>query len=648
MSKLFFETLTLPGRKLCESAWYPAARELIRSEISAELDEDDGLFIGYGMLYDSLPYTMQDSYDSPVETLSFQSIVLENEYLKAVFLPELGGRLWSLCDKESGRDLILRNTAFLPCNLAIRNAWIAGGVEFNCGRRGHDEQTCSPRFTAVIDGETPVLRFYEFQRDRCVPFQYDCFLPDNSRFLYIRGRIWNKNREVVPMYWWSNIAMPEVNGSRIVVPAFDAFANWYSNGSHALAKLTLPDGEGFDATYPANFEYVKDHFYNIPENTRHYECLFMPDGYGLCYASTKRLRGRKLFVWGQSQGGRHWNRKLLGPGLDSYIEIQGGLGRSQQECLPMPPRTAWEWMEAYGAIRMKPSQVFGSWKNAVEETTAEVDRILPEDRLEKLFRETHDSIALKPGRAVVRGSGWGALEEMREGRKMTAYLDFGTPGDEQRDWVSLLKNNFMDDSAPKSYQIGNPWLDLLNKAESSWKTEYHIALNWFRKNDLERAEEHLKKIPPSAVSEKYTAYLLANIRRNQHDKTGVSAALEICGRHTKNDASFLKEILKMYSEIQEYSRMLELIEAAQPEIQTKPLILFMKAAALAHTGRLSEAEAILLKNGGLEIPDIREGENSTSGLYFYIQQMKAHLRGVDFDPGKKSVPFKLDLRMSRS
>ena len=310
MSELKFETMTLPGRRLGKDSWYPGIRELIKSEISAELDEDDGLFIGYGMFSDNLPYTMQDSYDGDIEKLTFRTAVLENKFLKAVFLPELGGRLWSLYDKENKRDLILRNTAFLPCNLGIRNAWFAGGVEFNCGRRGHDEQTCSPRFTAVVNGKYPALRFYEFQRDRNVVFQYDCFLPDDSHFLYIRGRIWNPTAETLPMYWWSNIAMPELKGSRVVVPAKDVFANWYSNGSHFLEKLSMPDGEGFDASYPVNFEYVKDHFYNIPEDSRRYECLFFPDGYGFCHTSTGVFVDVSYLCGG--------NRRAADTGIASY------------------------------------------------------------------------------------------------------------------------------------------------------------------------------------------------------------------------------------------------------------------------------------------------------------------------------------------
>ena len=85
MTDLHFEDFTIRGHRVGKNSWFPAIRELITSEISAELDEDDGLFIGYGMMSDGLPYTLQDDYDNPEEELRFKSVVLENEYLKAVF-----------------------------------------------------------------------------------------------------------------------------------------------------------------------------------------------------------------------------------------------------------------------------------------------------------------------------------------------------------------------------------------------------------------------------------------------------------------------------------------------------------------------------------------------------------------------------------
>jgi Domain of unknown function (DUF5107) len=51
-----------------------------------------------------------------------------------------GGRLWSLVHKPTGRELLHRNPNFWPANLALRNAWVAGGVEWNLGTIGHSPE----------------------------------------------------------------------------------------------------------------------------------------------------------------------------------------------------------------------------------------------------------------------------------------------------------------------------------------------------------------------------------------------------------------------------------------------------------------------------------------------------------------------------
>lgn len=108
------------------------------------LGEDDELFIGYGQVPSVYPYKMQDMYTRELHDRSMNAVVLENGYLKATFLPEWGGKLMSLIDKEKGRELLYCNTVIRPCNLAVRNAWTSGGVEWNCGMFGHNVHTCSP------------------------------------------------------------------------------------------------------------------------------------------------------------------------------------------------------------------------------------------------------------------------------------------------------------------------------------------------------------------------------------------------------------------------------------------------------------------------------------------------------------------------
>ena len=49
-------------------------------------------------------------------------LVLENDKLIATFLPEQGGRLWSLKNKATGKEVLYKNPVFQPANLGIRNA----------------------------------------------------------------------------------------------------------------------------------------------------------------------------------------------------------------------------------------------------------------------------------------------------------------------------------------------------------------------------------------------------------------------------------------------------------------------------------------------------------------------------------------------
>ena len=75
---------------------------------------------------------------------------------------------------------------------------------------------------------------------------------------------------------------------------------------------------------------------------------------------------------------------------------------------------------------------------------------------------------------------------------------------------------------------------------------------------------------------------------------------------------------------------------------------YYRAAATAYLGDIDTAEAMLLENGGMEIPDIREGEISTSDLWIYIQQERARRSGKDLKAEDIEIPYALDFRMNAS
>ena len=113
--------------------------------------------------------------------------------LTATFLPGYGGRLWSLVHRPTGRELLHRNPILQPANLALRDAWLAGGVEWNIGATGHWPLTCSPLHAVRLsapDG-TPVLRMYEFERLRRVVMTVDAWLPAGSPTLMVHVALHN-------------------------------------------------------------------------------------------------------------------------------------------------------------------------------------------------------------------------------------------------------------------------------------------------------------------------------------------------------------------------------------------------------------------------------------------------------------------------
>ena len=94
-----------------------------------------------------------------------------------------------------------------------------------------------------------------------------------------------------------------------------------------------------------------------------------------------------------------------------------------------------------------------------------------------------------------------------------------------------------------------------------------------------------------------------------------------------------------------YTSVLECYEKLPPELKAIPMNKIYYTTALLYTGRPEEAEAILMENGGLEVPQLREGEGSLSNLYVAIQCAKAEKQGKTLDPAQVEVPNKLDFRM---
>ena len=79
------------------------------------------------------PYTMQDDLGRELKNVTYRALFVENEYLKVTMLPELGGRIFSVLDKTTNKDMFYMNPVIKPSNIAMRGAFYCRRSGMECG-----------------------------------------------------------------------------------------------------------------------------------------------------------------------------------------------------------------------------------------------------------------------------------------------------------------------------------------------------------------------------------------------------------------------------------------------------------------------------------------------------------------------------------
>ncbi|MDJ1132690.1 DUF5107 domain-containing protein [Streptomyces iconiensis] len=479
-------TLTLPVAPLGPENPLPALLPLdethsLEESERAALPAEMARQVGYGPLRTVLPARLLDGYGRQREPAQLDTLVIENDRLRATVLPGLGGRIASLFHKPTRRELLYANPVFQPADFALNGAWYSGGVEWNIGATGHTALSCAPLHAARVPaprGDGAMVRLWEWERLRDTPFQVDLWLPEGSDFLYVGVRIRNPHDRTVPVYWWSNIAVPEDENTRVLAPAEET---WYFAYERRLRRIPVPEWEGADRTYPLRSGFPADYFYEVPEDARKWIASLDERGHGLVQTSTDVLRGRKLFVWGSGPGGRRWQQWLTEPGTPGYAEIQAGLARTQLEHVPLEAGGAFSWLEAYGPLAADPSTVHGDdWAAARAHTGERLEAALSRAEVEAAYAAWLPCADTDPrGAPLASGSGWGALEVERGGFSLP-----GTPfeaaalGDDQQPWAELLRTGALpcgpEEVPPGPTLVSPEWRELLESAHAEAEAPQHV------------------------------------------------------------------------------------------------------------------------------------------------------------------------------
>lgn len=599
-----------------------------------------------------LPYQVSDDYDRDLQPGELDVLVLENGRLKAVVAPSLGGRLLELKDLVTGRDLVFRNPVFQPANLAALNAWFSGGIEWNGLIPGHTPFTCAPVFAGVRETpEGPVLRIYEFDRIVEATWQVDLFMPKDSAQLFAHGRIVNPNDEMRLAYWWTNVAAPMSEGTRVLAPAEYSIEHiWPGNN---LGRCDFPRAD-WDASYPDNWENATSVFFRAPNAPRKFIASVDRGGYGLMQTSTAEMEGRKFFYFGSAQGGQNWMDFLAKPGEGNYLEIQSGVAPTQNQRFELAAGQELEWTEAYVPVQLEAGRAHDTdFTAAAAHAAGALDGLVPAADLQSIDVFLREQSRLPLDARFSEGEPWGARQETLLGRQLASGLDFSSsalPGF----WDSLASGRHVPaeqyETLPKGIVVSRLWIERVkaNAAEngSTWAHELTLAIASLDAGDRATALQHVSA--SLALKPSWLAYRLDALLAERTDQAVRSylAAWKAGGAPPE----LAIEIATYFMAQDRSSELKTFVDALPADVRDKERIILARAVVATNDGQFDELERLLFSR---QFASIREGETLLSDLWVRLRRGRleaslgraATAAEVKANLAAHPLPPQLDLRM---
>jgi tetratricopeptide (TPR) repeat protein len=303
----------------------------------------------------------------PVE---WDAVQLENEYLRVVILPELGGRIHVMQDKTTGAHLIYNQPVIKPALVGLAGPWLSGGIEFNWPQH-HRPSTFMPTDVEIEQEEDGAITVWLSEHDPMERMKgmHGVRLSPGSACLEVVGRVYNRTPFVQTFLWWANVAVSVHEGYQSFFPPDVSYVA--DHAKRAVSDYPLSQGHYYGVDYGARGrEGVPDHerptkyeapasgkgnipgsaandlswYANIPVPTS-YMCMGTEEdffgGYdhknqtGLIHVANHHIApGKKQWTWGNHEFGYAWDRNLTedhgGGEFPPYIELMAGVYTDNQ------------------------------------------------------------------------------------------------------------------------------------------------------------------------------------------------------------------------------------------------------------------------------------------------------------------------------
>lgn len=304
------------------------------------------------------PLPVIDRIDTEAHDKLWDAIHLENEYVRFMVLPELGGRIHVGMDKMNGYDFFYRQNAIKPALVGLAGPWISGGAEFNWPQH-HRPATFMPVECTIEREDDGTITVWCSDHDPIVRMKgmHGLCLRPGKAYLEVRVRLYNRTIDTQTFLWWANVRARVHEQYQSFFPSDVRFVT--DHARRAVTTFPLCDGKYYGVDYGERAaegvaeeerprQYVLDGTYppndfswyaNIPVPTSYLIAGSNGDffggydhrrGAGLVHVANHHIApGKKQWTWGNHEFGYAWDRALT-ESDGRYIELMAGVYTDNQ------------------------------------------------------------------------------------------------------------------------------------------------------------------------------------------------------------------------------------------------------------------------------------------------------------------------------
>lgn len=339
-ARVWEEPVVIPTLKVGK----PASHPTFKAEINMRGDEDH--------IY---PYPYNSKITSEYYDKTYVGCFLENEFIKVLVTPDIGGKLYGAIDKVNNYDFLYWQPTVKPALISLTGPWVSGGIEwcYPSGHRHTNYQRIGHRIIENPDGSKTVW-VGETEWVHGLRWTVGLTIFPGKSIIEAKIRMMNLTDMPQSQYMWEVAATHADSSYQLIYPTRQMtghnrgeYLNWPTDGGIDRSWWKdIPNASSFFSTDLSDFFGGYDHGKNAGT---------------VFFGNRHVIVGKKFWTWGSSPSGRLWDW-VLSDGGGPYVEPQAGAYTTNQP--------DFHWQEPgevkYYSHYFYPVQGIGGFKTANE------------------------------------------------------------------------------------------------------------------------------------------------------------------------------------------------------------------------------------------------------------------------------------------